>query len=174
MLSENLLAALNRQITAELQASHLYLAMAAHFEHIDLPGFESWMRGQSDEERGHAHRIFDFVLDRDGRVELGDIDAPPAGYGTALETMQTTLEHERGISVQINELYELALAENDYPPRSCSIGSSPSRSKKRKSPTTSSSAYSSPATTAPGCYSSIRRWLPAESPLPNRSAVDPV
>ena len=115
MLSKNLLAALNRQITAELQASHLYLAMAAYFEHIDLPGFESWMRGQSDEERGHAHRIFDFVLDRDGRVELGNIDAPPAGYGTALETMQTTLEHERGISVQINELYELALAEYDYP-----------------------------------------------------------
>ena len=115
MLSESLQAALNRQITAELQASHLYLAMAAHFDHIDLPGFESWMRGQADEERGHAYRIFDFILDRDGRVELGGIDAPAPEFGSALDTMQATLDHERKVSAQINELYELALAENDYP-----------------------------------------------------------
>lgn len=115
MLSESLQAALNRQITAELQGSHLYLAMAAHFDHLNLPGFEIWMRGQADEERAHAFRIFDFVLDRNGRVELGGIAAPPAGFGTALEAMQTTLDQERQVSAQINELYDLALAENDYP-----------------------------------------------------------
>ena len=115
MLSESLQAALNRQITAELQASHGYLAMAAHFDHLDLPGFESWMRGQADEERAHAYRIFDFVFDRDGRVELGGIDAPAGEFGAVLETMQTTLDHERRVSAQINDLYELALGENDFP-----------------------------------------------------------
>ena len=115
MLSKELQDALNEQVTAELQASHTYLSMAGHFSTANLPGFETWMRAQADEERGHAFRIFDFVLDRDGRADLGAIAAPPTDFGTALETMQASLDNERKVSAQINALYKLAVNGNDYP-----------------------------------------------------------
>jgi ferritin len=115
MLSEKLQAALNEQVTAELFASHLYLSMAAHFSDADLPGFEAWMRAQAEEERGHAFRLFDFVLDRDGQVTLGAIDAPATDFGSALATMEAALGHEQKVSAQINALYKLAGDESDYP-----------------------------------------------------------
>ncbi len=115
MLSKKLQAALNAQVTAELHASHLYLSMAAHFSNADLPGFEAWMRAQAEEERGHAFRLFDFVLDRDGQVELGAIAAPATDFGSALTTMEATLAHEKKVSAQINDLYKLSGDENDYP-----------------------------------------------------------
>ncbi len=38
-LSEKMQQALNGQINAEMYSSHLYLAMSAYFESLDLPGF---------------------------------------------------------------------------------------------------------------------------------------
>ncbi len=43
MLSKKLQDALNQQINHELYSSYLYLAMSAHFESVNLPGFARWM-----------------------------------------------------------------------------------------------------------------------------------
>ncbi len=108
-------AALNEQIVQELYASQYYLSMSAHFERTGYPGFARWMRVQSDEEREHALRIFDFVNDREGRVVLDRIDAPPSEFGTPLEAFQAALAHERKVTALIGQLYRLAVEEADYP-----------------------------------------------------------
>ncbi len=70
MLSENMNEVLNEQIQAEFQASYLYLAMSAYCEELNLPGFGGWLRAQGEEERVHALRLLDFLLSREGHVQL--------------------------------------------------------------------------------------------------------
>ncbi|MDX1430789.1 MAG: ferritin, partial [Rhodothermales bacterium] len=106
--------ALNAQIDKELYAAHLYLAMAAYFEHENLPGFAHWMRLQNEEEVAHAMRIFDFVNDNGGRVTLGAIDKPPTEFKGALEVMKQALKHEQKVTKAINDLYELAMREKAH------------------------------------------------------------
>jgi ferritin len=115
MFSETIQSAMNEQIKNELYSAYLYLAMSAHFEAASLPGFAKWTRMQADEEQDHALKFFDFINDRNGRVELRAIDAPPKEYGTPLEIFEAILTHEKKVTGMINKLYEMALKENDYP-----------------------------------------------------------
>ncbi len=114
MLSTQMQDALNGQITKEFYASQLYLAMSAHFEALNLRGFAHWMRVQSDEEREHALKLFDFILARGGSVELGAVEQPPGEFGAPVEIFQASLAHERRVTAWINELYARAASENDY------------------------------------------------------------
>jgi ferritin len=114
MLSETIQQALNKQITYEFSASHVYMGMSAYFETLNLTGFAHWFRVQSDEEREHALRIFDYVNDRDGRVTLGAIAEPRGEYSSPLEAMEHALAHERNVTAAINSIYTLAIKENDY------------------------------------------------------------
>lgn len=114
MLSTNLEAAMNRQIGAELYASHLYLSMSAWCESANLPGFAHWFRMQADEEREHALRFFTQVVDRGGRVALEAVEAPPADYGSAREAFEQALGHEQKVTAMIDALFATAQEENDY------------------------------------------------------------
>lgn len=106
MLPTDLEARLNEQMRKEFASAHLYLQMAAHFEAVGFPGFSSWMRAQAVEERVHAMRFFDFILDKGGSVTLGALDAPPDAFGSPLEVFQASLEHERMITASIDGLYD--------------------------------------------------------------------
>ena len=117
MISSKLQDAINQQINAEIYSAYLYLSMAAHFESVNLSGFAHWMKLQNDEETEHAMKLFDFVNDRGGRVTLKAIDAPPVEFGSALEVMEQTLEHERKVTGMIDRLYEMAEAEKDHAAR---------------------------------------------------------
>jgi ferritin len=114
MLSKTMERAINRQIKAELYSAYLYLAMAAYSEAESLPGFAHWMRAQSQEEIEHAMKFFSYVNERGGRVVLEAIDRPPEDFESPLDVFQKTLEHEQHVTALINELYALALEENDY------------------------------------------------------------
>lgn len=106
--------AFNRQINNELISSYLYLAMSAHLDHKNLPGFAHWMRLQAQEEVAHGMRVFDYVLKRGGRVELHDIEAPPTEFGTPLSVFESVLEHERSVTDMIHRLFELCGKEGDW------------------------------------------------------------
>src|ERR671913_1816489 len=107
--------AINEQIKHEFYSAYLYLSMAGSFEVANLPGFSHWMREQSDEEREHAMKLFDFLLDRGEHVQLQPIDQPPYAFRSPLDTFEQALEHEKEITSKIHKLYELAVQESDYP-----------------------------------------------------------
>ena len=115
MLNKTIQDALNDQITQEFASAYLYLSMSAHCDSVNLPGFAHWMRLQYQEELMHALKLFDFVSDRGGHVVLQAIAQPPADFESPLDLFQQALEHERAISARINQLYALAVKENDYP-----------------------------------------------------------
>lgn len=106
--------ALNKQVGQELQSAYVYLAMSAHCEAENLPGFASWLRVQAQEELGHAMRFYDFILDRGSRVELGPIEAPRTEFPSLVQLFQEALDNERAVTRSIYELYELAHKERDY------------------------------------------------------------
>jgi ferritin len=115
MLSKVVEDAINEQIKNELYSAYLYLAMSAHFEVANLPGSAHWMRLQSQEEVEHAMKFFDYVNERGGRVVLQAINQPPAEFKSPLDIFQQALEHEQKVTGMINNLYALAVKENDYP-----------------------------------------------------------
>ena len=114
LLSEKLRAALNEQIKDELYAAYLYLAMVGYFKERNLDGFAHWYDLQRQEEIGHGLKIFEYVYDRDAKVELKPLAAPPASFKSPLDVAQQAFDHERAVTEKINDLYELALNEKDY------------------------------------------------------------
>ena len=114
MLSENIGKALNDQLNRELFSSYYYLSMAAYFLTQNLKGFSHWMRIQSQEETIHALKIYDFIDDRDGEIDLNAINAPPQEWDTPLDVFQDALKHEQKISNHIYELADLSLQEKDH------------------------------------------------------------
>lgn len=107
--------ALNEQINKEFFSSYLYLSMAAYFEDKNLMGFAHWMRLQADEEREHAMKFYNYILDAGGRVYLKAIDAPETEWKSNLQVAEQVAEHEAKVTASIHSLYELALKEKDYP-----------------------------------------------------------
>lgn len=114
MLTKKMQDAFNSQIQAEMASAYLYLAMAADCEAKNLKGFSHWLRVQYNEEVGHAMKMFDFVLERGGRVALEAIEAPPAEFGSPIDVFAKVLAHEQLVTARINSLYETAVAEKDY------------------------------------------------------------
>lgn len=107
-------SALERQVGNELHAAYTYLSMAGYFESENLPGFASWMRSQSDEEHQHAHKLFDFLVDRGFAPELPAIDKPHHGFDGPVAAFEAAFRHEQSVTAQIHALYELALEHRDY------------------------------------------------------------
>jgi len=115
MIGKPMQDAMNEQINKELFSAYLYLSMAAYFEDKNLPGFGHWMRVQADEEREHAMKFYDFILERGGKVLLKAIDAPKTEWTSSLEVAEEVAAHEAKVTASIYALYELALKEKDYP-----------------------------------------------------------
>jgi ferritin len=105
---------MNEQINKELFSSYLYLSMAAYFEERNLAGFAHWMRVQEAEERVHAMKLYDFILERGGVVTLKAIEAPKTEWKSSLEVAEEVAAHEAKVTASIHALYELALKEKDY------------------------------------------------------------
>jgi len=114
MISEKVQKALNDQVAAEFYSAYLYLSMSAYLESIDLPGFANWMRVQYQEEVTHAEKIFDHVIERDGRAVVKAWEAPPAEWKSALDVFETAYAHEQKVTGLINNLVDLALSEKDH------------------------------------------------------------
>ena len=114
MISRTMQDALNAQINLEQYSAQLYLAMSAHCDGRSFKGFAQWLRVQASEETAHALKLIDFLLDRGGQLELKAIAVPPSDFGGVIQVFEQTLEHEKGITVRINALFELARSERDY------------------------------------------------------------
>ncbi len=114
-LSDAMLAGLNQQISNEFGAEFVYLAMAGWFDNESLLGFSAFMEQQAAEERGHALRIYQYVLDRNGRVAIGPLPAVTNTYADAAAAFRAALAHEEGVSESIKRLFELAVADGDSP-----------------------------------------------------------
>ncbi|HEX5471943.1 MAG TPA: ferritin [Lacipirellulaceae bacterium] len=114
MLNDAMQAAINEQINNELFAMYSYLSMSAYCEHKQFRGCAHWMRMQSQEERVHAMRLYDFLVARQCRVHLKPIAEPQYDFASVADAFQKAYEQEQSVTTQINALYEMAFKEKAF------------------------------------------------------------
>jgi ferritin len=112
-LDEELVDLCNEQIVNELHASHLYLSMAAYFDELGLHGCSTFMRAQSVEEREHAMRFYDHLVDRDARVGIGTVPETPNQWDQPRAAFEDALGHEQKVTDQIERIYDAAEDHGD-------------------------------------------------------------
>lgn len=104
---------LNQQINKEFYSAYLYLSMACYFDSVNLEGFSHWMKIQAKEEFSHAMKFYDFLIDRGEKVILEAIEKPPFNFNSVTDVFEKTLQHEKEITKNIEEIYQLAEKVND-------------------------------------------------------------
>ena len=114
MISNDMNAAINRQIGAEFGASLQYVAMASYFQEENYPILAGHFFKQADEERDHAMRFLKYVLEAGGHIEILPIPAPKCSFQGAEEAVALALAWEQNVTRMINDLMALAIRETDY------------------------------------------------------------
>ncbi len=114
MLKERIEKALNDQVNAEIFSAYLYLSMSSCFSEMNFSGFAQWMKVQAMEEMSHAMKIYDFIIERGGRVVLAQIDAPETTWESPLAAFEAAYKHEQYVTSRINDLVDMAMEERDH------------------------------------------------------------
>ena len=114
MINSKIEKKLNKQLNDELYSSYFYLAMSAYFENNSFEGFANWMRVQSEEERKHAMKIYDYIHQVGGKVKLTAIKTPKTEWSSPLEVFKDTYKHECDVTKAINDIVDVAVKEKDH------------------------------------------------------------
>ena len=67
-----------------------------------------------EDERGHAAKFIEHLVDRSGNVELAAIAAPKNSFSSPLEAVKHVRDLERATTETIHRLCELARKEGDW------------------------------------------------------------
>jgi ferritin len=114
MPSERFVETLNTQIAREFAAAHQYVAIGVHYAAETFPRLAAFFYRQADEEREHAMKMVNYLLDRSARVGLTDVDKPRTDFADHVEPIKLALEQEKEVSVRISELFGIARETRDY------------------------------------------------------------
>lgn len=109
------LTELQRQLNHELGAAHAYTALALWCVDQNLKGFARFFHKQSAEEREHAQRFMDHLVDRGVMPELRELPAPKTKFKTLLDVAKHARAMEVANTAGIHKAYEAALKAKDYP-----------------------------------------------------------
>jgi len=108
-------AELQRQFNHELAAAHGYQALSVWCTAHNLTGFAAFFEKQSGEERTHAKKIIDHLIDRSVDPVLGAVPQPKQDFRSLLDVAQYAEVMEQANTKGINAVFEAALAAKDYP-----------------------------------------------------------
>jgi ferritin len=114
MLSKTIEAALNKQISLEGYASYLYLSMASWCERESLSGCAEFMHRQSEEEREHMLKIFNYINEIGEHALTPSIPQPPHEWTSIQELFHEVFAHEQKVTASIDAIVKLASSENDH------------------------------------------------------------
>ena len=114
MISPKMQDGLNDQVAFEFYSAHIYLAMSSYLESIDLPGCAHWMRIQYQEETFHAEKLFDYIIERDGRAILNSFDQPDKEWSSVMAAFEGAYAHEQKVTRRFDALMDTAIGEKDH------------------------------------------------------------
>jgi ferritin len=106
---------IQRQINQELGASYSYLALGVWCDAQNFKGFARYFSTQAFEERKHAQKFIQHLLDRGVSPELAALEAPQAKFSNLLDVARRAQAMEQANTAGINSCYAAALAGQDYP-----------------------------------------------------------
>jgi ferritin len=114
LISRDLAKAFNDQIGHEFGASMQYVAIAAHFSQRGLTLLAKLFMDQAEEERQHAQKFVQYLLDTKGGLHIPAIPAPKPSFGTSEEAVEAALNWEKDVTKQITGLMDMAVKQSDY------------------------------------------------------------
>src|SRR5260370_25161195 len=86
--NQKIVAAINEQIGNEFSAMLQYYAISAHFGAEALPELSAHFHKQAEEEKQHALRFIQFVIDVGARVDIPAVPAPQVAFKVAEAAVQ--------------------------------------------------------------------------------------
>lgn len=113
-LSQEMITGLNEQIGHEFQAKLQYLTIAAYFDAEDLPQLAQFFYQQASEEDMHAMKFVHYLVDADCQVRIPAIAQSKFEFEKAAETAVLSLNWERQVTDQINQLMKIAVTSEDH------------------------------------------------------------
>ena len=114
LISKELNAAINEEIGREFEASNLYISIGAYADSLALKKLREIMFKQADEERDHAMRFINYLMETGGSVEIPAISAPKSCFESVEDAIRTAFDWEVAITGHINNLMAMAIKQNDY------------------------------------------------------------
>jgi len=114
-MKQEVIDALHKQIEKERDAAITYEALALWCSANDFSGFAEFFKMQVAEEREHAEKLEEHLLDRGVLPILGAVSAPPSNFESLSDIASTALAHEKSNTAGVLEAYEVAVAHKDYP-----------------------------------------------------------
>lgn len=114
MITKRMEEALNKQVAMEGYASFIYLSMASWCERESLEGCAQFMHRQSEEERMHMLKLFNYINEVDGHALAPGIQEPPHTWNSIQEMFSDVYAHEQKVTAAINELVSLSMDEKDH------------------------------------------------------------
>lgn len=114
IISEKLAKMINEQVGNEFGASLEYVNIASYFSSEDMLHFEQIFFDQAQEERDHAMKLVNYLLDAGGKVAVPAIPAAKADFTSPADAVQTALTWEETVTDQINNLMSIAIDDKDY------------------------------------------------------------
>lgn len=69
---------------------------------IGLYGFANWTKVQAREEVDHGMILFDYIIERDGTIDLQQINSPDRSFENPLQVFEKILDHEKYVTESIN------------------------------------------------------------------------
>jgi ferritin len=112
--SERFVDALNAQISREFFAAHQYTAVATYYSAATYPRLAKFFYDQATEEREHALKMVNYLLDRDEKVDFKEVGRPKSEFADWIEPLTLALEQEKKVTVSISELQGIARETNDF------------------------------------------------------------
>jgi bacterioferritin B len=114
MPAEAFVARLQQQVAYEFAASQQYIAVAVYYDDETLPRLAAFFYAQALEERNHALMMVQYLLDAGAPAEIPGVEAPRCAFADVVAPVALSLEQERRVTGQINELAALAREHGDY------------------------------------------------------------
>jgi ferritin len=112
--AERFVAALNDQIAMEFAAAHQYTSIGAYYDLATFPQLSKFFYAQADEERGHAMKMVQYLVDTNNAAELAGIEPPSNHFPDHVAPIRLAVEQESKVTVSISKLYEIATETNDH------------------------------------------------------------
>jgi bacterioferritin B len=88
--------------------------VGAHFRRNNLMLLSKLFMAQVDEEKQHAMKFVQYLLDTQADLRIPAIPAPTPTFPSAEADVQAALSWEQEVTRQITGLMDLAVKQNDY------------------------------------------------------------
>lgn len=113
-LKEEIEILLNNQVKMEAEASAKYLAMASWCDRNGYRNSAAYFLKQSDEERGHMLKIFNYIMTVGGTAVSPEVVAVKQEFASFRSVFEAALQSEIAVTQSINRIVTQSRREEDY------------------------------------------------------------